>query len=206
VNAAVGESAVILALAGAVVGFVTLVVGLVRRRENLLQAGRTYTWLIVLGAVIATVAMQHALITRDFSLRYVADNDSLTTPLLFRVTAMWSDLAGSILLWGLVLAGYLGAVAVHFRRRISDPLVGWATAIGYGVAAFFFGLMASVSNPFARVHGPIPTNGRARTRCCRTTSWWHSIPRCSTWGWSASPSLSPSPAQASSPGGWARDG
>jgi hypothetical protein len=42
-NAAVGESAVLLALAGAVFGCVTLVVGLVRGRDNLLRAGRTYT-------------------------------------------------------------------------------------------------------------------------------------------------------------------
>ncbi len=159
VNAAIGESAVILALGGAVVGCITLVIGLVRGRPTLLRAGRTYTWVILLGAVVATVALQHALITRDFTLQYVANNDSRATPLLFRITAMWSNLSGSILLWGLVLAGYLAAVAVHFRARITDPLVGWATAICYAVAAFFFGLMATVSNPFSTVHGATPTDG-----------------------------------------------
>ena len=84
--------------------------------------------MILLGAVVATLALQHALITRDFTLQYVANNDSRDTPLLFRITAMWSNLSGSILLWGLVLAGYLAAVAVHFRPAITDPLVGWATA------------------------------------------------------------------------------
>jgi cytochrome c-type biogenesis protein CcmF len=159
VNAAIGESAVILALGAALIGCVTLVIGLVRGRPALLRAGRTYTWVIVLGAVIATLALQHALITRDFTLQYVANNDSRETPLLFRITAMWSNLSGSILLWGLVLAGYLAAVAVHFRARITDPLVGWATAICYAVAAFFFGLMATVSNPFTTVHGATPTDG-----------------------------------------------
>jgi cytochrome c-type biogenesis protein CcmF len=159
VNAAIGESAVLLALAGAVAGCVTLVIGLVRGRPNLLRAGRTYTWVILLGAVVATFALQHALITRDFSLQYVANNDSLATPLVFRITAMWSNLSGSILLWGLVLAGYLAAMAIHFRRRAADPLVGWATAIAFGVAAFFFGLMLTVSNPFTTVHGVTPTDG-----------------------------------------------
>ena len=158
-NAAVGESAVLLALAGAVAGCVTLVMGLVRGRPNLLRAGRTYTWVILLGAVVATLALQHALFTRDFSLQYVANNDSLATPWLFRITAMWSNLSGSILLWGLILAGYLAAIAVHFRARITDPLVGWATAIGYAVAAFFFGLMMTVSNPFSTIHGATPTDG-----------------------------------------------
>ena len=158
-NAAVGYSAVIFALAGAVAGCVTLVLGLVRKKETLLRSGGTYTWVILLGAVVATIALQHALITKDFSLQYVANNDSQATPLLFRITAMWSNLAGSILLWGLILAGYLAAVAIHFRRRATDPLVGWATAIGYGVAVFFFALMATVSNPFTRVHGATPTDG-----------------------------------------------
>ncbi len=158
-NAAVGYGAVIFALAGALAGCATLVAGLVGKKETLLRSGRTYTWAILLGAVVATFALQHALITRDFSLQYVANNDSLSTPLLFRVTAMWSNLAGSILLWGLILAGYLAAVAIHFRRRATDPLVGWATAIGYFVAAFFFGLMATVSNPFSTVHGATPTDG-----------------------------------------------
>ena len=35
-------------------------------------------------------------------------------------------LEGSILLWGLVLAGYLAAVVRTFRRRLHDPLMGWA--------------------------------------------------------------------------------
>jgi cytochrome c-type biogenesis protein CcmF len=159
VNAAIGESAVLLAFASAVVGCITLVFGLVRGRPALLRSGRTYTWVILFGAVAATLAMQHALITRDFSLQYVANNDSVSTPLLFRVTAMWSNLAGSILLWGLVLSGYLAAVAIHFRARVTDPLVAWATAIGFAVAAFFFGLMLTASNPFTTVKGPVPTDG-----------------------------------------------
>ena len=158
-NAAVGESAVLLAFIGAVAGCATLVVGLLRGRHRLLLAGRSYTWVVLLGAVVAVLALEHALITRDFSLQYVANNDSLATPLLFRITAMWSNLAGSILLWGLILAGYLAAVAIHFRARQTDPLVGWATAIGYAVAAFFFGLMLTASNPFTTVSGVTPTDG-----------------------------------------------
>ena len=158
-NAAIGEAAVLLSLMAAVAGAVTLVVGLVRGKDNLLRAGRSYTWVVLLGAVVATLALQHALITRDFSLQYVANNDSQATPLLFRITAMWSNLAGSILLWALILAGYLAVMAFHFRRRATDPLVGWATTIGYAVAAFFFGLMMTASNPFVTVNGPPPTNG-----------------------------------------------
>jgi len=159
VNAALGESSDLLAFGAAVVGCVTLLIGLVANKPNLVRAGRVYTWVILAGAVLATVAMQHALITHDFRLSYVANNDSTQTPLLYRVTAMWSNLAGSILLWGLVLAGWIAATAIRFRRRATDPLVGWAMVICYGVAAFFFGLMLTGSNPFSLVKGAIPTDG-----------------------------------------------
>lgn len=158
-NAALGESAVLLSLLAALAGIVTLVVGLATGRPNLVRVGRSYTWVILAGTVVATIAMQRALIGHDFSLSYVAHNDSTATPLLYRITAMWSALEGSILLWSLILAGYLAAMAVHFRRRIQEPIVAWATAVGYGVAVFFFGLMLSVSNPFATISGAIPTNG-----------------------------------------------
>jgi cytochrome c-type biogenesis protein CcmF len=159
VNAAAGLSALILAFAGALLGGAQLVVGLTRNRPNLVRAGRTYTWVILAGAVIATVAMQHALITHDFRLQYVADNDSTSTPILYRITAMWSNLAGSILLWGLILAGWLGLMALRFRKRALDPMVGWATVVGFAVAAFFFGLMLFASNPFTPTKGQIPTDG-----------------------------------------------
>lgn len=158
-NIALGESALLLALLGAVGGAVTLLAGLGTGRASFLRAGHTYIWLVVAGAVLATVAMQRALITHDFSLVYVDNNDSTFTPLLYRVTAMWSDLAGSILLWGLILAGYLAAMWIRYRRRRDDPLVVWAKVVGYAIAAFFFGLMLTVANPFTRVHGAVPNQG-----------------------------------------------
>ena len=97
-NIALGQSVLLLALLGAVAGAVTLIVGLARGRPSLLRAGQVYIWLVVGGAVLATAAMQRALITHDFTLSYVDSNDSTFTPLIYRITAMWSDLAGSILL------------------------------------------------------------------------------------------------------------
>ncbi|MHB1535974.1 MAG: heme lyase CcmF/NrfE family subunit [Acidimicrobiales bacterium] len=158
-NAAIGEAAVFLSLIGCLAGMATLVIGIRRGKDAMLRVGRNYTWIIVLGAVIATAALQHALVTRDFTLQYVANNDSRETPLLFRITAMWSNLDGSILLWALILSGYLGAVAIHFRRRVTDPLVAWATVVAYAIAAFFFAVMLTVSNPFALVSGATPTDG-----------------------------------------------
>ena len=158
-NIALGQSALLLALLGAVAGALTLVLGLVRGRPSLVRAGQVYIWLVGAGVVLATVAMQRALITHDFTLVYVDNNDSTFTPLIYRITAMWSDLAGSILLWALVLSGYLAVMWARFRNRADEPAVLWAKIAGYVIAAFFFGLMLTVSNPFSRVHGAVPTQG-----------------------------------------------
>ena len=158
-NSALGQGGVLLAFLAAVFGSVTLIAGIVRRRQALLRTGTFYVWLVLGGAVVAVFAMQRALLTDDFSLVYTAENHSRSTPGLFKVSTMWSALEGSILLWGVVLAGYLTAVLVRFRHRRGDPLVAWATVAGLVVAAFFFGLMLGPANPFTRVAGAIPADG-----------------------------------------------
>ena len=158
-NAAIGSGAVLLAFLAAVLGVVTLAVGLRRRQARILLAGRTYVWLVLGGAVLAVAAMERALVTRDFTLQYVADNGSRATPLLYTVASLWGALEGSILLWGLVLAGYLAAMTIRFRGRTTDPVFGWALLTGFVVAAFFFGLMLGPANPFTTVTGGIVTDG-----------------------------------------------
>ncbi|HEX2038883.1 MAG TPA: cytochrome c biogenesis protein CcsA, partial [Acidimicrobiales bacterium] len=158
-NAVVGLGAVLLGFLAAVGGLVTVVAGLVKGRPVLLRTGRVYAWLVLAGAVVAVVAMQRALLTHDFSLQYVAENNSRSTPVLFSITGMWSALEGSILLWALVLAGYLAAMVRHFRDRAGDRLVGWATATVFVVVIFFFGLMLGPANPFREVAGAVPSDG-----------------------------------------------
>ena len=158
-NAAVGSAAVALGLIGSVLGVATLALGLRRGDPRQLAVGRRMVWFVLGGAVLATIAMESALIGHDFSLRYVASNNSRATPLLYTVTGMWSALEGSILLWALVLAGYLAAMAHRFRHRASDPLVAWALLVGMVVAVFFFGLMVGPADPFAVVSGAVPADG-----------------------------------------------
>jgi cytochrome c-type biogenesis protein CcmF len=159
VNAVLGQNAVLLGLLAAVGGITTLGFGLRRGQDNLLRAGRTYAWLILAAAAVAVGAMERALITHDFSLSYVAQNGGRQVPLMFTISTLWGALAGSILLWTLVLSLYIVAVAVKFRRRAADPLVAWATLVMFAVSAFFFALMLGPANPFTKVAGAVPLNG-----------------------------------------------
>ncbi len=158
-TAVIGTAAIALGLASAILGVGTLAMGLRSGDVRLLRLGRRYVWMLLAAALVATAAMQVALITHDFSLRYVADNNSRSTPLLYTITGMWSALEGSILLWALVLACYIAAMVHRFAKRAEDPLVAWATLVALVVAVFFFGLMAGPANPFRLVDGTIPLDG-----------------------------------------------
>jgi cytochrome c-type biogenesis protein CcmF len=157
-NAAIGLGAVFLGFLSALAGAGTLIVGLRRRRPILLRTARVYAFLVLGSAVVATAAMQRALLTHDFSLKYVAENNARATPVLYSITGMWSALEGSILLWALVLAGYLAVMVRHFRHRAADPLVAWATLTALLVTVFFFGLMLGPANPFEQV-ATVPADG-----------------------------------------------
>ncbi len=169
-NASLGALGVWLAFAASVAGAIVIAVGLVRARGapapapaadqtpiNLtsgpgagggLGDGRLFAPVMLAGAVLATLAMEHALITHDFSLVFVAENNSRVTPLLYSITGMWSALAGSILLWGAILSLVSTIFVWRYRRLATDLVIRWATLVLYVVSAFFFGLMVGPANPF----------------------------------------------------------
>ena len=103
--------------------------------------------LLGLGAIVSMTALELALLTDDFSLAYVANQHSTTTPFPFDFATAWAALEGSIVLWGLVLAGFTWMTLRRYRRS-PDPLGAGALAVMGGVSVFFFGLMLTVSNPF----------------------------------------------------------
>ena len=153
-NALVGATAVMVSLAAALVGIAMLVVGIRQGRPRLLESGARYGWVMLAGMLVATVAMQRALITRDFGVLFVAEQGSSRTPPLFNVATMWSALEGSILLWGLILACYIAIIIHKFRDRLTDPLVAWAAIVLFTVAAFFFALMVGPADPFVSFDPP----------------------------------------------------
>ena len=156
---ALGFGGLTLGFMAAALGVVTLGVGIHRRDGRIMATGRQFVFMVLLGALVAAGAMEWALVTHDFSLAYVVKNHSRSTPLLYTVASLWGALEGSILLWALVLSGYLTVTVRRLRARSSEPLVAWATLVGLVVAAFFFALMLGPANPFRPTGGLIPKDG-----------------------------------------------
>jgi cytochrome c-type biogenesis protein CcmF len=154
VNAALGTAGIVLGVAASLGGVVTLAVALSQRKRHLQAIGRSYVLLALGGAVLAVLAMERALITRDFTVQYVADNGSSRTPGLYNIATLWAALEGSILLWVLILTGYMALVVHKFRHRLTDPLVGWAMLTMFVVSGFFFVLLLFPANPFGAFDPP----------------------------------------------------
>ncbi|HAP75229.1 MAG TPA: cytochrome C biogenesis protein CcmF, partial [Acidimicrobiaceae bacterium] len=160
-NGLLGQSALMVGLAASVFGAMGLAVATLQRDKRLLRLIPAYGWISLIAAIAAVVVMERALITRDWSLRYVQEVGSPDTPALFNFTALWSALEGSILLWLLLLAVYTAIVMRRYRARIDDPLVAWAMVTMLVVTAFFFFLALGPTDAFAAA--PTPPNF---DRCC----------------------------------------
>jgi cytochrome c-type biogenesis protein CcmF len=159
VKAALGYASIVLGAGASVVGITALLAGLQLHDAFLLRFGRRCVYAVLFAAIAAAGVMEWALLTHDFSLRYVAENNALSTPLLFTITGLWAALEGSILLWAVILGGYLTFVARRFRKRGDDPLVAVAIITGLVVALFFFALMLGPANPFREL-STVPFDGR----------------------------------------------
>ncbi len=119
-----------------------------RGRRGRAAHGRFFALLALGGVVLAVSVMQYALITHDFSLAYVAENNATFTPLLYSITGMWSALEGSLLLWVLLLNGLLVGVVLYYRRERDDDVVRVASAVLFASSAFFTFLMVGPADPF----------------------------------------------------------
>jgi cytochrome c-type biogenesis protein CcmF len=120
-----------------------------QKDEKVLRLSLRFATLSAISAVGAFVAMEYAMITRDFSLDYIQKVGSRSTPALYNFTAVWSALEGSILMWLLALALMTAWVAWRYRAKVTDPLVATALATMFVTAFFFFLLTIGPANPFA---------------------------------------------------------
>ena len=146
-------ASLLISTAGAVVAFAA---GRTRSREGLKWAQRlAYAFAAVM--IGATLLMEYALLTHDFSVGYVAQVGSRNVPTWVTISSLWSSLEGSILFWGFVLAVYI-ALATYMTRADYQEYMPDAIGVWLASAAFFSFLIAGPANPFQTVPNP-PMNG-----------------------------------------------
>ncbi|HEY5267362.1 MAG TPA: cytochrome c-type biogenesis CcmF C-terminal domain-containing protein [Acidimicrobiales bacterium] len=140
-----GRVALYVCFVGAVGGIIEQARALRHKRES---RARWWALVAVVGIVGAIGVMEFALITHNFSLAYVAENNATFTPLLYSITGLWSALEGSLMLWVLLQSAITLGVLLYYRRDRSDAVVGWATIVLFAIGAFFTLLMMGPADPF----------------------------------------------------------
>ncbi len=135
---------------------VALVAGLSQRDEWTQVAERTL-YVVFAAITISMGALFYAFGSNDFSLAYVAAHSARAMSIETRLAALWGGQAGSLLLWGWMIAGY-GAAAVLFNRKSNRNLMPWVVFCVLLNLAFFLSLSSFVSLPFERV---LPTEVRS---------------------------------------------
>ena len=158
-NALIGRLLIYLALAAATSGAVVALTGGARpsaqRTKLARMLGAAFAW----SAIGATLVMVMALLQHDFSVSYVAQVGSRSTPTVITIVSLWSSLEGSILFWAAVLGIYTLFWLRMSRDRTDDPRTTSTVGVVLLVATFFTLLIAAVANPFLDTAGPIPLDG-----------------------------------------------
>ncbi len=120
-----------------------------------LQNGAILQFLLIAAAFAALI---QAFVTSDFSLALAYQHSHSDQPLLYKVTSVWGNHEGSMLLWILILVMFGAAVAAFGRRLPGDLLILVLAMQGLLVAAFT-AFTIFTSNPFARA-APAPIEGQ----------------------------------------------
>jgi cytochrome c-type biogenesis protein CcmF len=107
--------------------------------------------------IIAFSSLTYAFVISDFSLSVVAANSHTTKPLLYKVSGVWGNHEGSMLLWVLILAVFGAAVAL-FGDNIPDRLRSKTLGVHAMIAVGFLAFVIMTSNPFATLAEP-PADG-----------------------------------------------
>lgn len=114
-----------------------------------------HAMLLLVGGSFA--ALTWLFVTSDFSVQLVATNSHTTKPLLYKISGVWGNHEGSLLLWVLILVLF-GAMVAGFGRNIPAGLKARALAVQAMISAGFLAFMLFTSNPFTRLF-PAPMDG-----------------------------------------------
>ena len=152
-----GHYALILALAVAIVQATVPLVGAARDDGRLMHLGRVAALTQAFLVVLAFAALTEAFVFSDFSVALVANNSHSAKPLLYKISGVWGNHEGSMLLWALILALFGAAVAV-FGQNLPDTLRSRVLAIQAMIGIGFLAFILFTSNPFARL-SPAPFDG-----------------------------------------------
>jgi len=153
-----GHFALILAFAVAAVQATVPLIGAHKGWAGWMAVGEPAASAHFLLIAFSFGALTWAFVTSDFSLQLVYANSHTDKPMLYKISGVWGNHEGSMLLWVLILAGF-GASAAWFGAALPPRLRARVLSVQAMIGVAFLGFIIFTSNPFLRIDSP-PFNGQ----------------------------------------------
>ncbi|MDX5434264.1 MAG: heme lyase CcmF/NrfE family subunit [Halomonas sp.] len=154
----IGHFALVIALLFAAVQAVVPLAGATLRRPLWMAYARPMAAGQFLFVMIAYAALTASYMLNDFSVVNVANNSNSMLPWYYRLSAVWGNHEGSVLLWSLMLAGW-GYFAVRYSRELPRDMVSRVMSVLGMVSVGFLLFILATSNPFERILPNVPQDG-----------------------------------------------
>ncbi|MGX0977261.1 cytochrome c-type biogenesis protein CcmF [Roseovarius sp. MBR-51] len=153
-----GHFALILAFLVACVQATVPLIGAYKRWPGWMALAEPAATIQFLLTAVAFAALTWAFVSSDFSLRLVVLNSHTDKPMLYKVTGVWGNHEGSMLLWVLIVTLF-GAAVAWFGSNLPPSLRARVLSVQAMVGVAFFAFILLTSNPFLRMAVP-PFNGQ----------------------------------------------
>ncbi|RFC64238.1 heme lyase CcmF/NrfE family subunit [Fulvimarina endophytica] len=152
-----GHYALILALAASLIQSVVPALGARRGDARMMEVGQASSLGVFLLLGFAFSALTVAYVNSDFSVLNVYQNSHSAKPMLFKISGVWGNHEGSMLLWVLILALF-GALVASFGRDLPPTLRANVLSVQAWILTAFLAFILFTSNPFTRLF-PAPFEG-----------------------------------------------
>ncbi|MGE0214084.1 MAG: heme lyase CcmF/NrfE family subunit [Parvibaculaceae bacterium] len=156
--AEIGHFSLVLAFALALFQTAVPQYGAFRGDAALMRTGVPAAGMQFLLLLIAFAALTWSYVTSDFSVSNVWQNSHSAKPLLYKISGVWGNHEGSMVLWVLILALF-GAAVAWFGGNLPLSLKARVLSVQGSIGAAFLLFILASSNPFLRLD-PAPVEGK----------------------------------------------
>ena len=153
-----GHFALVLALGLSLVQSLVPMIGARRDDVRMMSVGSTSALAAFSMIAAAFASLTNAYVTSDFSVANVFENSHTLKPLIYKLSGVWGNHEGSMLLWVLILTLFAAMVAA-FGNNLPPSLKANVLAVQGWIASAFLLFILTTSNPFTRLI-PVPIEGR----------------------------------------------
>jgi cytochrome c-type biogenesis protein CcmF len=153
-----GHYALVLALALGLIQSVAPISGARGDDGALMRVANSTALMQFAFVALSFLALTICYVRSDFSVATVFENSHSLMPLIYKITSVWGNHEGSMLLWVLILSLF-GALVAAFGGNLPATLKAHVLAAQSWIACAFYLFILLTSNPFLRLT-PAPVEGR----------------------------------------------